>query len=181
MCKYESFPKIGKKSPAVDNFAIYLCARSFGLFVRLRDLCTISSRSKQYLSKIFRFSYQARKSQRFHEKKFNLCDFLEFSSTLWHITCHRFAGPLCFLSNIFSENWLKWRSAFRDPHFQTRRVNAAIYILLHPNIINRDSGIEIPDARLSTIKKHNSSRTVRRGNLIRGCTNHCCGIPANHS
>ena len=46
MCKYESFLKIGEKSPAVDNFAVYLCARSFGLFLRLRDLWTISSRSK---------------------------------------------------------------------------------------------------------------------------------------
>ena len=152
MCQYESFLKIGEKSPAVDNSAIYLCARSFGLFVRLRNLCTISSRSKQYLSKIFRFSYQARKSQRFHEKNSICVVFLNFHQSFEHITCHRFAGPLWFLSNIFSENWLKWRSALRDPHFYTRRVNAAIYILPHPNTINRDSGIEILDARLSTIK-----------------------------
>jgi len=34
----------------------------------------------------------------------------------------------------------------RDPHWYTRRVKEDIYITLHPNKINRDSGIEIPEA-----------------------------------
>ena len=33
---------------------------------------------------------------------------------------------------------------------------------LHPNNINRDSGIEIPEAWMLTIKKHNNRRAVRQ-------------------
>ena len=33
---------------------------------------------------------------------------------------------------------------------------------LHPNNINRDSGIEFPEARVPTIKKQNHRRTVRQ-------------------
>ena len=40
------------------------------------------------------------------------------------------------------------------------RVKEAIHIRLHRNNINRDSGIEIPEAWIPTIRKHNS-RTVR--------------------
>ena len=35
----------------------------------------------------------------------------------------------------------------------TRRVKEAIHIGLHPNNIKRDSGIEIPEAWMPTIKK----------------------------
>ncbi|PFX11539.1 hypothetical protein AWC38_SpisGene24684 [Stylophora pistillata] len=38
----------------------------------------------------------------------------------------------------------------------------AIHIRLHPNNINRDSGIEIAEARMPTIKIHSSRRTVRQ-------------------
>ena len=41
-------------------------------------------------------------------------------------------------------------------------VKEAIYIRLHPNNINRDSGIEIPEACMPTIKKHNNRRTVQQ-------------------
>ncbi|KAL9972374.1 hypothetical protein ACROYT_G018660 [Oculina patagonica] len=34
----------------------------------------------------------------------------------------------------------------REPHWYTRRVKEAIHIRLHPNNINRDNGIEIPEA-----------------------------------
>ena len=50
----------------------------------------------------------------------------------------------------------------RDPYHYTRRVKEAIHVRLHPNNINRDSGIEIPDAWMPTIKKHNNRRTVRQ-------------------
>ena len=44
----------------------------------------------------------------------------------------------------------------RDPYYCTRRVKEAIHIILHLNNINRDSGIEIPEAWMPTIKKHNN-------------------------
>ena len=50
----------------------------------------------------------------------------------------------------------------RDPHRYTRRVKEAIHIRLHSNNINRDSGIEIPEAWIPTIRKHNSRSTRRR-------------------
>ena len=46
--------------------------------------------------------------------------------------------------------------------FNTRRVKEAIQIRLQPNNINRNSGIEIPDAWMPTIKKHSNRRAVRQ-------------------
>ena len=50
----------------------------------------------------------------------------------------------------------------RDPYYYTRSVKEAIHIRLHPDNINRDSGIEIPEAWMPTIKKHNNRRAVRQ-------------------
>ena len=50
----------------------------------------------------------------------------------------------------------------RDPCYYTRRVKEAIHIRLHPSNINRDSGIEIPEAWMPMIKKHNNRRAVRQ-------------------
>ena len=50
----------------------------------------------------------------------------------------------------------------RDPHWYTRRVKEAIHIRLHPNHINRDNVIGIPEAWMPTNKKHNNRRTVRQ-------------------
>ena len=36
-----------------------------------------------------------------------------------------------------------------------RRVKEAIHIRLHPDNINRDNGIEIPEVWIPTIRKHN--------------------------
>ena len=49
----------------------------------------------------------------------------------------------------------------RDPHRYTRRVKEAIQIRLHSNNINRDNGIEIPEAWMPTIRKHNSRSTIK--------------------
>ena len=38
--------------------------------------------------------------------------------------------------------WDKVKFIDRDPHWYTRRVKEAIHTRLHPNNINRDSGIE---------------------------------------
>ena len=47
-----------------------------------------------------------------------------------------------------------------DPFYYTRRVKEPIHIRLHPENINRDSGIEIPEAWIPTIKKHNNRRAT---------------------
>ena len=50
----------------------------------------------------------------------------------------------------------------RDSYYYTRSVKEAIHIRLHSNNINRDSGIEIPEAWVPMIKKHNNRRAVRQ-------------------
>ena len=42
--------------------------------------------------------------------------------------------------------WNEVKFIDRDPHYYTRRVKEAIHVRLHPDNINRDSGIEIPEA-----------------------------------
>ena len=42
------------------------------------------------------------------------------------------------------------------------RVKEAILQRIHPNNINRDSGIELPEAWMPTIKKHYNRRTLRQ-------------------
>ena len=49
-----------------------------------------------------------------------------------------------------------------DPHLYTCRVKEAIHIRLHPKQINRDSGIEIPEAGMAMIKKHNNRRAAKK-------------------
>ena len=44
----------------------------------------------------------------------------------------------------------------QDPHWYTHRVKEAIHIRLHPDNINRDNGIEIPEAWMPMIKQHRS-------------------------
>ena len=53
--------------------------------------------------------------------------------------------------------WNEVKFIDRYPQYYTRRVKEAIHIRLHPDNINRDSGIEIPEAWMPTIK---SSRNV---------------------
>ena len=58
----------------------------------------------------------------------------------------------------------------RDSHWYTRRVKEAIHVRLHPNNINRDSGIELPEAWMPTIKKHNRRLVQQR--TVEGTTSH---------
>ena len=58
--------------------------------------------------------------------------------------------------------WKEVKFIDRDPHWYTRGVKEAIHIRLHPNNINRDSGIKIPEAWIPTIRKHNSRPTTKR-------------------
>ncbi|XP_068693072.1 uncharacterized protein [Montipora foliosa] len=48
--------------------------------------------------------------------------------------------------------WNEVKFIDSDPHWYTRRVKEAIHIRLHPNNINRDSLMEIPEAWMPTIK-----------------------------
>ena len=56
--------------------------------------------------------------------------------------------------------WNEIKFIDRDPYYYMRRVKEAIHVRLHPDNINRDSGIEIPEAWMPTIKKHNNRRAV---------------------
>jgi len=58
--------------------------------------------------------------------------------------------------------WKEVKFIDRGSRWNTRRVKVAIYIRLHPNNINRDRGIEIPEALIPKIKKHNSRSTTKR-------------------
>jgi len=58
--------------------------------------------------------------------------------------------------------WDELKFIDRDPQLYTCRVKEAIHIRLHPNNINRDSGIEIPEAGMATIKKHNNRRAAKK-------------------
>ena len=49
----------------------------------------------------------------------------------------------------------------RDPHYYTHRVKEVIHIRLHNDNINRDSGIEIPEACMPTIKKKTQQQESR--------------------
>ena len=51
--------------------------------------------------------------------------------------------------------WNEVKFIDQEPHWYTRMVKEAIHIKLHPDNINRDSGIEIPETWMPTIKKHN--------------------------
>ena len=58
--------------------------------------------------------------------------------------------------------WNEVKFIDRDPYYYTCRVKEAIHIRLHLNNINRDSGIEIPEAWMPAIKKHSNRRAVRQ-------------------
>jgi len=67
--------------------------------------------------------------------------------------------------------WNEVKFIDRDFPWYTQRVKEAIYIRLHPNNITRDSGIEIPEAWMPTIKKHNNRRTLQQ-QTTEGATTH---------
>jgi len=59
--------------------------------------------------------------------------------------------------------WKEVKFIDRDLHWYTRRVKEAIHVRLHPNnIFNKNSGIEIPEAWIPTIRNHNSRSTTKR-------------------
>ena len=80
--------------------------------------------------------------------------------------------------------WNEVKFIDRNPYYHTRRVKEAIHIRLHTNNINRDSGIEIPEARdahdQKTQQQESCTTADRRGskslNVQQGskCTNQSC-------
>ena len=72
-------------------------------------------------------------------------------------------------------SWNDVKFIDRDPHWHTRRVKEAIQIRLHPNNINRDNGIEIPEAWMPTIRKHSWERSDV------GTANHRATRSPNHN
>ena len=58
----------------------------------------------------------------------------------------------------------------RDSHWYTRMVKEAIPIRLHPNNINRDSGIEIPEARMHAGQKIKHNRKMVQQRIAEGTT-----------
>ena len=75
-----------------------------------------------------------------------------FSSSDWCIPILAGTKPL----------WNELKFIDCDPYYYARKVKEAIHIRLHPDNINRDSGIEIPEAWMPTIKKHNNRRAVQQ-------------------
>ena len=60
---------------------------------------------------------------------------------------------------------LEWKFIDRDPHCYTRRVKEAIHIRLHPNNIDGDSGIEIPEGWMicTTADRRGNNSPKQRG------------------
>ena len=58
--------------------------------------------------------------------------------------------------------WDKVKCIDRDPHWYSRRVEEAIHRRLHPNNINRDSGIEIPESWMPTLRQHDNRPVPQR-------------------
>ena len=54
--------------------------------------------------------------------------------------------------------WKEVKFIDKEKHWYTRKVKEAIHISLNPNNINRDNGLEIPKAWITTIKKHQNHR-----------------------
>ena len=60
--------------------------------------------------------------------------------------------------------WDEVKFSDRDPHWYTRRIKAeAIHIRLHPDNINRDNGIEIPEAWMPRIKHCTAANQYQGG------------------
>ena len=99
------------------------------------------------------WSYQSRFTQKLSFSIVSRCS---------HVWCRCSAVIRCFStaligafgSLLFTQYLLPRRSAVVWLSVEV------IHLRLHPNDINRDSGIEIPEAWMPTIKKHNNRRAV---------------------
>ena len=69
---------------------------------------------------------------------------------------------ISFRNAIVIREVLKIQLRIKISELASKRVKEAIQIRLHSNNINRDSGIEIPEAWIPPIRKHNSRSTTMR-------------------
>ena len=60
--------------------------------------------------------------------------------------------------------WDKVKFIDRDPHWYSHRVEEAIHIRLHFNNMNRDSGIEIPEACMPKARQYDNRSPPQRTN-----------------
>ena len=58
--------------------------------------------------------------------------------------------------------WNEVKFIDHDPYYYTRKVKGEIHLRLHPDNNNRDSGIEIPEAWMPTIKNQSNKRAARQ-------------------
>ena len=69
--------------------------------------------------------------------------------------CHTSAVAEHVNATGHGPSWNDVKCIDREPHWHTRRAKVqAIQIRLHANNINRDNGIEIPEAWMPTVRKH---------------------------
>ena len=73
-----------------------------------------------------------------------------------HNTAHykRYNNDRLVMRDVIRHDALLWLVIFST-------ALIGIHIRLHPDNINRDGGIEIPEAWMPTIKKHNNGRSAR--------------------
>ena len=91
-------------------------------------------------------------------------DWMTFARQVKGARPRHLASPYPDLCSFKARSQHRTLSKFidRDPHWYTRRVKEATHIRLHHNNINRASGIEIPEAWVTTIKKHNNRRASKK-------------------
>ena len=57
-------------------------------------------------------------------------------------------------------NWDEVKCIAQDKHWYARRIKEAIQIRLHPDNLNRDSGIDFPEDWMPTIRRHCNSKAT---------------------
>ena len=98
-------------------------------------------------------------------------DLINHDALLWLIVCQQLwlvhFDPCCSAISEHAYNytghkplWNEVKFIDLDPYYYMHRVKEAIHIRLHPNNIKRDSGIEIPEAWMPMIKRHNNGRAM---------------------
>ena len=90
-----------------------------------------------------------------------MCDLIKHDALLWLVVFQQLW--LVHSNPCWNEATLEWTKVYwLWPLLLRAQGQEAIHIRLHPDNINRDSGIEIPEAWMPMIKKHNNRRAVQQ-------------------